>query len=702
MIRSRLLLPFLLCLLGFSVPLMAQDSAACLSCHGEKDLAKTDGQGQEVTLFVDQAVYEGTSHGAFSCTDCHDDLAGAGDSGHDTPVNKVACAACHANVEEIYKTSIHGQLLEMGDIDVPKCADCHGKHDIYAAKDGRSKVNKFNLMYTCARCHQNEQLQDKRGFSRPDALPQFYESVHAKGLIRDGLIVAPSCNDCHGTHDIQTSTNPASPVYRRNVYKTCGKCHTKVEEIYEKSIHGQLVASGDKRGPVCTNCHESHKIISPETIAYKQYSDARCGHCHQEQMERYEETFHGKAMALGSSKVAACYDCHGNHEIAPAADPASPINPANKVATCQKCHEKANPGFAAYITHANYFDKDNYPQLYYPFIFMTALLIGVFVFFGLHTLLWVVRSVALFLRDSKTFRESKIKVRKDELVYTRFTPLQRSLHILLIVSFTTLVTTGIPLKFFYAHWAQSFMHLLGGVQNAGYLHRLAAVILVLVFLIHAANLFQGLLERLKTIKDPESGKFTLAAFIRYLFRPDSMMPSLRDVRDFWNHQLWFFGKGEKPKFERWTYWEKFDYFAVFWGVLIIGLSGLIMWLPTYFTKVFPGWIINVALIIHSDEALLAAGFIFTFHFFNVHFRIEKFPMDTVVFSGKLSKAELLEERGGWFDRLYREGKLESLRATDEWEGWRPIAKTFGFMAFGTGLLLALAIFTAMIVRLLAP
>ena len=207
---------------------------------------------------------------------------------------------------------------------------------------------------------------------------------------------------------------------------------------------------------------------------------------------------------------------------------------------------------------------------------------------------------------------------------------------------------------------------------------------------------------MKTYKDPGTGKFSLNAFVSYLFRPDSLIPHWRDVKDFWEHQKWFFGRGAKPKFDRWTYWEKFDYFAVFWGVAMIGLSGLIMWFPEFFTLLLPGWIINVALIMHSDEALLAAGFIFTFHFFNVHFRIEKFPMDTVIFSGKISLAELKEERAGWLERLEKQGELERLKEQDEWEGWRPIVKTFGFIAFGLGLVLAGAIFTVMIFRLLAP
>ena len=699
---SRCLAFYILGLFTFVSSLPAQEKATCFTCHGEKDLSTVNEKGENVSLYVNDSLFVSSAHGTFNCIDCHASLAGTDDSGHDTPVKAVDCSSCHGGVAEIYRTSIHGQLLAMGDRDVPQCSSCHGKHDIFPAKDRRSKVNKFNLMYTCAGCHENPELKAKRKFPRPDAVPQFYESVHARGLINDGLIVAPSCNDCHGTHDIQVAESPVSPIYRKNVYHTCGKCHTRVEEVYRQSIHGRLVESGDKRGPVCIDCHESHKIISPETIAYKQYSDQRCGHCHQARLERYRETFHGKAMALGNTRVAACSDCHGQHDITPSSDPRSPINKANRLATCRKCHHNANINFSGYITHANHLDDKNYPQLFYTFLAMTLLLVGVFAFFGLHTVLWVVRSVALFLRDSKTFREAKIKVRKDDLVYSRFKPLERFLHILLIVSFTTLVLTGIPLKFYYTPWAGELMRLLGGVTNAGYLHRFAALTLIMIFLIHLVTLVRNFLPRLKSMRNPDTGKFSAQAFIRYFFRPDSMMPGWQDVKDFWDHQKWFFGQGPKPRFERWTYWEKFDYFAVFWGVAFIGISGLVLWFPNVFTSFMPGWVINVALIIHSDEALLAAGFIFTFHFFNVHFRIEKYPMDTVIFSGKISKTELLEERGRWFERMFREGKLESLRAGDEWEGWKPIAKTFGFIAFSIGALLAVAIYTAMFIRLISP
>ncbi len=139
---------------------------------------------------------------------------------------------------------------------------------------------------------------------------------------------------------------------------------------------------------------------------------------------------------------------------------------------------------------------------------------------------------------------------------------------------------------------------------------------------------------------------------------------------------------------------------MFWGVAIIGLSGLVMWFPQFFCSFLPGWIINIALIVHSDEALLAAGFIFTIHFFNTHFRLEKFPMDTVIFSGRVSKTEMLHERRRWYDRLVAEGRLDEYRVKDEWLDWKKIARVFGYLFFGTGVVLLLLILYAMTVRLL--
>jgi cytochrome b subunit of formate dehydrogenase len=241
--------------------------------------------------------------------------------------------------------------------------------------------------------------------------------------------------------------------------------------------------------------------------------------------------------------------------------------------------------------------------------------------------------------------------------------------------------------------------LFGGAGVARSLHHFGAIVTFAYFVMHLGELAGSLWRGRKAIRNPETGRIEFRRIWDLMFGPDSMVPAFQDWRDFVAHQKWFFGKGARPQFDRWTYWERFDYFAVFWGVAIIGFSGLIMWFPQFFTRFMPGWIINIALVVHSDEALLAAGFIFTFHFFNTHFRIEKFPMDTVIFSGRVSQTEMIHERKRWYDRLVAAGRLADYRVKDEWEGRKAVAKAMGFLFFGTGLVLLVLIVYAMASRL---
>jgi cytochrome b subunit of formate dehydrogenase len=344
-------------------------------------------------------------------------------------------------------------------------------------------------------------------------------------------------------------------------------------------------------------------------------------------------------------------------------------------------------------------DKQGSPAFYWTFVGMTTLLIGVFSFFGLHTGFWLFRSGYLYLHDSKTFREAKISAQKGGEWFTRFSPAERFLHIMVVTSFLLLVVTGMPLKFYYTQWAKVIFHVLGGPAVARALHHFGALVTLLYFGLHLCGLAVLTWRRRSELRDPATGRLSYKRIKGVVFGPDSMVPTLQDLRDFVAHQKWFFGKGPRPQFDRWTYWEKFDYFAVFWGVFAIGLSGLIMWFPIFFTKFLPGWIINIALIVHSDEALLAAGFIFTVHFFNTHFRLEKFPMDTVIFSGRISKTELLHDRKRWYERLLGAHRLEAVRVRDEWERWKGIARSFGYLFFGAGVVLLLLIAYAMISRL---
>ncbi len=696
-----------LLLLAFVPTLFAapkNPNSACFDCHGDKDLWKTNAAGKAISLYVEEAKFLAGVHKTNACVSCHADISSQHPDDN-APVKPVNCATCHEIPAKDYSQSIHGVSHSLGASGAASCADCHGKHDILTTTNVQSRVFKLNLPGTCAACHANAGLTKEYEMKFPEAASHYMDSIHGQKLLQQGLLVAPSCNDCHGAHGIKRAVDRDSPINSLNVAKTCGKCHHGVEEKYLKSVHGQLLLKGDKRGPVCIDCHSAHEVEAPRNGHFKMASDQRCGKCHQDSLTHYRETYHGKAMALGkpnvAADVAACYDCHGHHDVLAPTNPNSRLSTNNIVATCKVCHPKATAGFAEYKPHANPLDGKKFPALHVTFLFMTALLVGVFVFFGGHTGAWLVRAGYLYWHDSKKFREAKTATQEGGEWFSRFVPFERFLHFLVVTSFLLLVITGMPLKFYYTDWAKTLFHFIGGAETARALHRLGAVVTFLYFGLHVASLLIKCWTGRGKIRDPQTGRMSLKRMWNVLFGPDSMIPTLQDWRDFVAHNKWFFGKGPRPDFDRWTYWEKFDYFAVFWGVFIIGSSGLIMWYPEFFTRFLPGWVINIALIIHSDEALLAAGFIFSIHFFNTHFRIEKFPMDTVIFSGRISKNEMLHERRRWYDRLVAEGRLENYRMRDEWLRWKSIARSFGYFFFGLGVLLLLLIIYAMVTRLVA-
>jgi cytochrome b subunit of formate dehydrogenase len=267
--------------------------------------------------------------------------------------------------------------------------------------------------------------------------------------------------------------------------------------------------------------------------------------------------------------------------------------------------------------------------------------------------------------------------------FRRFGRLPRYLHILVIISFLSLAVTGMTLKFSYLGWAQTISHWLGGFQGAGLIHRIAALVTFFYFGRHIVDLWS---------KRRAAG----VSWKEFIFGPDSMMLNKRDGQEFVQTVKWFVGMGPRPDYGRWTYWEKFDYFAVFWGVAMIGFSGLVLWYPEFFTYFLPGWFINVATIIHSDEALLATGFIFTIHFFNTHFRPDRFPMDPVIFTGRMSLEEFKEDRPREYRELVQKGELEKHLVEPMDPAMVRAFKIFGFTALFIGLSLILAIIGAVL------
>lgn len=268
------------------------------------------------------------------------------------------------------------------------------------------------------------------------------------------------------------------------------------------------------------------------------------------------------------------------------------------------------------------------------------------------------------------------------LYIERFSVFQRITHLLIIVSFLTLAISGMALKFAMEGWAQWIAYFLGGFSVLGALHRFFAIITFFYFFLTMIMLYTKW----------QASKKSLLGFI---FDPESLVPNLNDLKELIATFKWFFG-GPRPYYGHWTYWEKFDFMAVFWGIAVIGSSGLALWFPELFSTFLPGWGLNVATIIHSDEALLAAGFIFTIHFYNTHLRPDKFPLDPVIFVGTITVDELKHERPREYDQLVESGELAMLAQRRAPEPWLTrMAMVFGIFVVTTGSALIVSIIVTM-------
>jgi cytochrome b subunit of formate dehydrogenase len=275
---------------------------------------------------------------------------------------------------------------------------------------------------------------------------------------------------------------------------------------------------------------------------------------------------------------------------------------------------------------------------------MIALLLGVFAFFWTHSALWFYREY----RDRKEGKSAphvatgglpQLQVRH----FQRFAPGWRIAHLVFALSVMTLVLTGMAVLYGETGWAKVIMGAVGGPRVAAVLHRASAAIMLGIFFVHLLYMAYRVIPNWKPAD---------------WFGPTSLVPNWKDLDDALAMFGWFLGKGPRPALDRWTYWEKFDYWAVFWGMAIIGGSGMMLAFKEVTASFLPGWVFNVATLVHGEEAILAAVFLFTVHFFNNHFRPDKLPPpDIVMFTGTVPIEEFRREHPLDYERLVRTGEL---------------------------------------------
>lgn len=576
---------------------------------------------------------------------------------------KMQCVACHT--------------------DITDNAENAKKH----AKDPAQKLKKVD----CAGCHQDLSDQAQKVGTAKDKprlevvaknIEAYKGSFHARPNADDKSKPNASCDNCHDSHsfNVPAKDSPQYAQWRLSISTTCGEsCHTEQLETYTASVHGQEVFDKkNAKSATCADCHSAHAVGNSSADPFKLSIGASCGTCHEENFKSYKATYHGKISTLGYTYTAKCYNCHGSHEILKATDPKSKVHADNRMKTCRECHSgkkdlaEAPAGYASFQPHATVNDFKRYPQTWVAWQIMVQLLVGTFAFFWLHTAFWFYRE---YQERKQRSQQPRVKVAAvpahlQGKHVKRFSPIWRAAHLTFALSLMVLTLTGMPLFYPDVAWAPVIMKALGGPQIAGMIHRVSAVIFAGVFFWHLFYMGWGIARDWKNFK---------------VFGPNSMVPNLQDGKDMLAMFKWFFGKGPRPVFDRWTYWEKFDYWAPFWGVTIIGVSGLVMWLPNFFGAFLPGWVFNVAAIFHGEEAFLAVVFLFTVHFFNNHFRPDKFPLEVVMFTGTFSLEEFKHEHAVEYKRLLDSGELEK-HLVDAPSPTKLIAsKVLGFTLIAIGL-----------------
>ncbi|MCX5691089.1 MAG: hypothetical protein NTV94_15105 [Planctomycetota bacterium] len=627
-------------------------------------------------LFVTPAAFAASPHTALRCVECHEDAA---QLPHRPTLQKFTCATtCHTAAASAYATSAHQTALTKHDSLAPTCASCHGGHEIMRVSDRKSMQHRLNSLYLCGDCH--KQHKPVEGTQDPKSrISDYMDSTHARALTKSGLPMAATCSDCHSAHGVLPAKDPASTVNRANIPATCGKCHVGVAETYATSVHGRKNVEKPGSAAVCSDCHTSHQITLASSPKFMLDVINECGQCHDSKdatgdrvgtyYQTYAASYHGQVTRLGTTRAARCSDCHGSHDIKELKDPTSKVAPANLVATCGTCHPGSNAKFVQFDPHANHRDSKHYPLLHGVWLYFMIMMSTVFTFFGLHTILWFFRATRERARMTAHGHHHR-----EPTAIRRFTTLDRVNHAFVAITFFGLTATGIPLVFSQDAWASRLAWLLGGVETAGIWHRFFAILLIINFAAHFAGLAHAFIHR------------TCSA-VEWTFGPNSLVPRWKDAKDVVGMLGWFFGRNRPPRLDRWTYWEKFDYWAEVGGSMIIGGSGLLLWFPEIAAKLLPGWSFNIAMIVHGYEALLAIGFIFTIHFFNAHLRPGAFPVDEVIFTGTMPEAELKEQRPEEYARLVESGKLESLRVKAPDPARRPLIVVIAVVSVGFGLLL---------------
>jgi len=692
----------------------------CLACHGDSGAKREDGR----SVFVAAKRVAASVHGqaGLACVDCHTDLAKTADFPHPARLKPPDCTSCHGDAPKSHP--FHPDLARAAAAkaspNVP-CAGCHGEHEIASVKDPAFRFAPPKDIAACGTCHGDVEkhfLASEHGRARAGAahpptclachrmdvtagavaevaprkqaqerlclschlrdiavrnqvssnarfIASFEQSVHGAALAR-GDARAPTCIDCHGAHDARHGFDTASSVNKMRVQEVCGRCHEPESRQYAGSVHGMALHKGNADAPACTDCHGEHGILSPKDprspVAAANVSARTCTPCHEsvklvekwnlpiDRAQTFADSFHGLAARGGSVEVANCASCHGAHDILPSSNPASRVAPANLARTCGTagCHPGANARFGTARVHVAATRQDS-PLLYWIstlYVLLIVLVVGAML---AHNLLD-------FVRKSRR----RLAIRRGDIpeppagraLYIRMTLNERLQHAALLVSFTVLAVTGFMLRYPESGWVLLLRRVSArSFELRSALHRASAVVMIVASLYHVAYL---------------SGTRRGRRLARDLWwrRQD-----LRDLVGTLRYNLGL--SSERPRLDRFSYVEKSEYWALVWGTLVMGTTGIIMWLDNTFIGLLTKLGYDVSRAIHFYEAWLATLAILVWHIYSVVFNPDSYPMNMSWLTGTLSEREMEEEHPLELERFREQAAREESSGPPQNEEPRP-------------------------------
>ncbi|OQX88962.1 hypothetical protein B6D60_00460 [candidate division KSB1 bacterium 4484_87] len=634
-------------LLLFSGLVYAQmDNETCMECHSDPEITRVISDSVELSLFVDANHFKGSVHEGLDCVDCH---AVTEDHPDGLPLKEPTCANCHEDINDEYEKSIHGLGRREGIKNAATCWNCHGKHDIHSVTDSSSLVYGKHLLETCASCHSNVNIMRQFGYKQSIAVKLYAQSVHGKIFAEDPEAEVATCIVCHGSHDIKSAVDPESKLNELNIPETCGTCHEAEAEDYTQSVHWFSLKRGHHESPNCIDCHGEHNIksyIDEDNFKHSELEATKvCAGCHSSEQlmsrfgldyrrfESYFRSYHGLAVLKGSPNAATCTSCHETHSIRDSNDSLATTNSKNLVTTCGQCHENATPEFAKIEVHPIGLKDRNYIAYLLKNFYKWMIILVIGGMF-LHNLMIVIYHI-----------RQKHRAKKYSELVPRFQSFEVYQHLLLILSFGTLAVTGFALKFPDAFWVKMLYSLGMDEVVRSTLHRIAAVIMIVISLIQA-------------------GYFIFSTKGREEFI--AMLPNRDDLICFWQNIKFHFGLSkEKPKFGHFDYGEKAEYLALIWGIIIMGASGFMLWFPEFFARFLPGWFFEAAEIVHYYEAWLASLAILVWHWFFVIFHPDVYPLNITWMDGKISLEDLKHHHPKEYERLVRESKYQKEDSDDK-------------------------------------